>query len=99
MKKTKLSEAEKTVRRKASREWKERNKGRRSKDGYGRTEMKDKLRPGRKPGEKQRIDALWEKLKIKHAGKPRLKKSIKPPIFLNFPEDRRRKISEGEDAA
>ena len=94
-----LTESQKRARREAAREWKERNKGRRSAKGYGRIADEEKLQPGPKAGEKQRLDTWWERLKKKHAGKSRLKKSIKPPIFLNFPEDRRRKNTIGEDAA
>ncbi len=51
-----------------------------------------------KPGEKKRIDEWWERLKKKHAGKSRLKKSIKPPIFLNFPELRKKRAAKaGEE--
>lgn len=41
------------------------------------------------------FDAVWEKLKKKHAGKPRLKKSIKPPILLNPPNDNHWKRRKG----
>lgn len=45
------------------------------------------------------FDAVWEKLKKKHAGKSRLKKSIKPPIFLNLPDDNHWKRRKGANNA
>jgi len=56
-----------------------------------RREQKRRLRDG-KPTKRvfKGFDAVWEKLKKKHAGKPRLEKSIKPPIFLNLPDPRKK---------
>lgn len=33
------------------------------------------------------FDAHFEKLRKKHAGKPRLEKSEKPPIYISWPSD------------
>ena len=58
-----------------------------------RNEYKRKSRAkikNERPKELHGFDAAWEKLKKKHAGKSRLKKSIKPPIFLNLPDPRKR---------
>lgn len=55
-----------------------------------RNEYKRKSR-AKKKGERPKVfrgfDAVWEKLKKKHAGKPRLEKSIKPPIYIQWPDD------------
>ena len=65
------------ARRKAAREWKQRNKARRTKDGYI---------GGARNGKKKKVDKFWEALKAKHAGfeGTRLEESIKPPTLLNL---------------
>ena len=42
---------------------------------------------GKRPKVLHGFDAFFEKLRKKHAGKPRLEKSIKPPIYISWPED------------
>jgi ribosomal protein L44E len=66
------------ARRRASREWKERNSLRRAGAVYtGRPVPHPKRKHYPTKRDLQR-DAWWEALKAKHAGKPRLDKSIKP---------------------
>lgn len=84
-----LTEEQKEQRREAARDWKERNKGRRvdgkyigdPEPGYVQKSA-PKQRYNQNKREQMQSDAWWEALKKKHAGKPRLKKSIKPPIIL-----------------
>lgn len=66
------------ARRQAARECKLRNKERRTKDGYKESTA---TRKKYEQSSKNR-DAWWEALKKKHEGKPRLEKSIKPPVYL-----------------
>lgn len=87
------------ARRKAAREWKERNKARRTKDGYMEISQREKLKPGPKNGQKLKADAWWEALKKKHEGKPRLGKSIKPPIFLMHSDREKYELRADAEAA
>lgn len=64
------------ARRKASREWKERNKARRTPDGYSGGETRKRA--------KKSEPKWWQALQIKHAAYKgtRLEKSEKPPVPL-----------------
>lgn len=91
--------------RQAAREWKLRNKARRTKDGYtGSTRMKDGYKEStatRKTYEQssKNRDAWWEALKKKHEGKPRLEKSTKPPIFLMHSDREKYELRADTEAA
>lgn len=86
------------ARRAAAREWKARNKNRRTKDGYVPIDSDLKQKPGVRPGKKRSggpktcLDPIWEQLKKKHAkwAGTRLEKSINPPEFLD--SDRGREV-------
>jgi hypothetical protein len=64
------------ARRKAAREWKERNKARRTPDGYSDGETRKRA--------KKSEPKWWQALQIKHAAYKgtRLEKSEKPPVPL-----------------
>lgn len=81
------------AKREAAREWKRRNKARRTAEGYvGEAEPgykeKGALRKRYNHMKKEQIqlDKWWEALKKKHAKwkGTRLKKSLKPPVFLEL---------------
>lgn len=83
-----LTKEQREARRRAAREWKQRNKNRRTADGYGKAgEPRLKKAPSYKSKRTPQRDEWWEALKKKHAGKPRLEKSILPPLLLNLHED------------
>ncbi len=74
------------AKRESAREWKSRNKKRRTKDGYKGTTEPSPKRYNSYKREQMQADAWWEALRKKHAkwkGK-RLKRSLKPPIILEL---------------
>jgi hypothetical protein len=77
-----LTEEQKEARRERSKEWKRNNKERRTAEGYA------KPKRGYNHMKKTQMaqDAWWERLKQKHAKweSTRLKKSLKPPVFLEL---------------
>ena len=85
------------ARRQAAREWKERNKHRRTKHGYV-SDSSGKLKTGPKPGSKIKRDLWWERLKKKHAKweGTRLEKSTNKPIFLTHSMAEREALKAGE---
>lgn len=79
------------AKREAAREWKRRNRNRRTPEGY-RDEPAPKIKVPRRRNynhmkrEQIALDAWWERLKVKHAKwkGTRLKRSLKPPICLEL---------------
>jgi len=65
-------EHKKAINRKAQERWRKKQAG----------DVVESKRP------ESRYDALWERLKIKHAGKSRLTESIKPPIYLTHAREK-----------
>lgn len=81
------------AKREAAREWKRRNRNRRTPEGYRDEPVKvskfaPKTRYNQTKREQQQLDAWWEALKVKHAkwNGTRLKRSINPPVFLDLPK-------------
>lgn len=85
------------ARREAARRWKKRNKHRRRQGHYfedaGQTRKKKpsvsaiRAKQQKKLTRLAKIDEWFDRLRKKHAGKPRLTKSIKPPIPLILGDD------------
>lgn len=83
------------ARRAAARRWKKRNKHRRTQDGYldakqprkaKVTAEKIRAKRQKKLSRTAKVDQWFDQLRKKHAGKPRLTESVKPPIPLIIPE-------------
>lgn len=81
------------AKREAAREWKRRNRNRRTPEGYMGETVKverHKNEPKHKYNQTKRqqmqLDAWWEALKVKHAKwkGTRLKRSLNPPIILDL---------------